>query len=65
MALLGPSRFVIEMVAEYLGLETDVVLNEVIDYEEQVDILNSLFVPGGRCAVLFYYQDGTPPEIGK
>lgn len=65
LEITANGRFVIEMVAEYLGLEVEVVLNEVIDYQTSVDYLNSLFVPGGRCAILFYYQDGSPPEIGN
>lgn len=65
MTLKSQARFVIEMVAEYLGMDMDKVLNEVVDYQSQVDCLNSLFAPGGRCAVLFYTYYAPPPDLGK
>lgn len=64
MSLKAQHRFVIEMVSIYFGLETDQVLNEVIDHKSSVEILDSLFEPGGRSAVMFYMMEGPMPELG-
>lgn len=65
MLLKQQHRYVIEMVAEYLDVELEVILHGVIDYASHIEILDSFFAEGGRRAVLFYYQDGSPPEMGN
>lgn len=65
MLLRNQHRFVIEMVADYLSIEPDIVMNGVIDYARHIELMDSLFAEGGRRAIMFYYQIGDPPEVGK
>lgn len=52
------------MVATYLNVNTNVVIDGVADAKAHVDLLESFLTAGGRQAVLFYYQDGAAYEIG-
>lgn len=58
-------RQICDMVAIYLDLEPNDVLEGVADDAEHLRLMNSLIDPNGRKAIMFYYQDGPPYPIGK
>lgn len=64
MTLKGQHRYVIDMVSEFFAVEPEVILNNVIDYAKYIEVMDSLFVEGGRCAIMFFCHDSEPPEIG-
>ncbi|KAJ8919736.1 hypothetical protein NQ315_006264 [Exocentrus adspersus] len=55
-----PHRHVCDMVAMYLGIEPNEVMDGVIDDASYLDLLQSLLDKTGVKCVLFYYQDGPP-----
>nr|CAH7731320.1 unnamed protein product [Callosobruchus chinensis] len=55
-----PQRHVCDMVAMYLGLEPNEVMEGVIDDQLQVDLLNDLLDNGPLKCIFYYYQDGPP-----
>ncbi|KAF2888607.1 hypothetical protein ILUMI_17566 [Ignelater luminosus] len=62
-SLQMPHRHICDMVATYLNVETNAVLDGVADAKSHVDLLESFLTAGGRQAILFYYQDGPAYEI--
>lgn len=53
------------MVAGFLGLETNEVLDNVVDSLDQCELLKGVTSAGGRGTVMFYMQDGEPPGLSK
>lgn len=58
-------RQVCDMVALYLGMEPNDVLEGVADDAEHLALLNDLIYGDRRKSVMFYYQDGPQYPIGK
>lgn len=53
------------MVALYLNIDSNEVMEGVLDDSSYVDLLDSLTLRGGKFGIMFYYQDGEPPSIGS
>lgn len=58
-------RQICDMVAIYLGLEPNDVLEGVADDPDHLTLLNALVYGNSRKAVMFYYQDGPHYPVGK
>nr|CAI5817756.1 unnamed protein product [Callosobruchus analis] len=58
-----PQRHICDMVAMYLGLEPNDVMEGVIDDQVQLDLLNELLENGILKCIFYYYQDGPPYPI--
>ncbi|XP_076264179.1 uncharacterized protein LOC143198703 [Rhynchophorus ferrugineus] len=59
-----PQRHVCDMVAMYLGLEPNDILEGVVDEEVYVRQLNSILEKDGTRCIFFFYQDGPPYTLG-
>ncbi|CAG9839792.1 unnamed protein product [Diabrotica balteata] len=53
-----PHRHICDMIAIYLGIEPNEVLEFIIDHSKPLDLLNSFLGKDGPMAILFYYQSG-------
>ncbi|XP_019756852.1 dynein axonemal heavy chain 8 [Dendroctonus ponderosae] len=53
-----PQRHICDMVANYLGIEANDVLEGAADEDSFIQLLNSLLEKGGTKSLLFFYQDG-------
>ncbi|XP_072395911.1 dynein axonemal heavy chain 8 [Diabrotica undecimpunctata] len=53
-----PHRHICDMIAIYLGIEPNEVLEFIIDHPKPLDLLNSFLGKDGPMAILFYYQSG-------
>lgn len=58
-------RHICDMVSLYLGIEPNEVLEGVADDNNYVDLLERFVTEGGKSAIMFYYQDGEPPELSE
>lgn len=58
-------RQICDMVAIYLGLEPNDVLEGVADDPEHLTLMNDFIYGDKRKSVMFYYQDGPHYPVGK
>ncbi|XP_075210479.1 dynein heavy chain 8, axonemal kl-3 [Lycorma delicatula] len=61
--LRNPHRIVMEMVAFYMGIELGLVEEGVLDADYHVETFDTIFIEGGNHAVMFNYQELSPPGI--
>ncbi|XP_044760955.1 dynein axonemal heavy chain 8-like isoform X2 [Coccinella septempunctata] len=58
-----PHRYICDMVATYLNIEIQYVIDGVCDADAHVDCLENFLSKNGIQAMIFYYQDGPPYEV--
>ncbi|XP_065162016.1 uncharacterized protein [Atheta coriaria] len=58
-----PHRHIIEMVALFLGIDQNEVVEGVIDLEAHVNLLNAFMSKGDKHAIIFFYQDDEAPPL--
>lgn len=61
---MAQHTYVMEVAALYMNIDYKEVEEGVLDSDTHIKLLDSLFVIGGRHAVLFFYSEMDIPPLG-
>lgn len=66
LTVLQPThRFVLEMVGEHYGIESDAAEEGILDDDLYVRLMDEFVMKGGRMAVMFFYDEFLHPSVCK